>query len=372
MDVQQILKALNQHHIRATYGAVGEVLGLPAIGVGRHLGNPRPEASWIVSAATGKPSGYSEADCHPKLFSRPEVLRTGAQLQALMSKGKISPSPPKPKIKPKPARLNSKSKKRVPSAASRSIQLPYSGTGKQLAGVDLAWMSENNGSGIAIGEFTGDQITVQEIHCGVIGLSNVTAILDQCQALWGVAVDAPLIIKNPEGARPCEEALNIVYRPKWAGCYPSNLSRFPDAASIELSRWLEKKGLPHLGLEGSSGWQIECYPHPAIIELFGLSKRLKYKKGSPQEKIEGQIALARHIRSLEHRPALRLAIPKSFEHFLAPDYIRSLTGRTLKHNEDALGALVCLYIAGLYGAGQEMAIFGESQTGYIVVPRPGP
>jgi hypothetical protein len=58
VDIEQILACLNRDQIRATYGAVGEVMGIPAIGVGRHLGESRAEASWIVSASSGKPSGY--------------------------------------------------------------------------------------------------------------------------------------------------------------------------------------------------------------------------------------------------------------------------------------------------------------------------
>ena len=50
MDIRTILAGLNTHQIRATYGAVGELLGIPAIGVGRYLGDPRAEASWVVSA----------------------------------------------------------------------------------------------------------------------------------------------------------------------------------------------------------------------------------------------------------------------------------------------------------------------------------
>ena len=126
--------------------------------------------------------------------------------------------------------------------------------------------------------------------------------------------------------------------------------------------------MPHLGSGDKSGWQIECYPHPAIIELFGLEKRHKYKKGTLKEKKQGQIELAQYIQSLCASPTLSLNIPKAFSAFLDSKYIQGLLGQGLKNNEDALDAIICLYIAGLYATGQDMVVFGDIQEGYIVVP----
>lgn len=241
-------------------------------------------------------------------------------------------------------------------------------TDYRVAGIDLAWNSEKNGSGIAIGLLSDQQITLEELHCGVIGLGNVTGLLDDTHDLRGAAVDAPLIIENSQGARPCEQALNKVYRARWAGCHPSNQSLFPDASSVKLSKWLQTRGMQHLGLGNESGWQIECYPHPALIELFGLEKRHQYKKGTPQEKRQGQIELAQYIQSLCSSSTLSLQIPDAFSAFLDSRHIQQLSGQGLKHNEDALDALICLYIAGLYAMGKEMVVFGDSAKGYIVVP----
>ena len=238
-----------------------------------------------------------------------------------------------------------------------------------IAGVDLAWKSQTNGSGIAVGNVTGNQLTLEQLHCDIVGLQSVRQILENTGDLHGVAIDAPLIIANSTGARTCEQALDTVYRPRWAGCYPSNLSLYPDASSVALAHWLEGWGLEHLGSAQSTKWQIECYPHPAIIELFGLARRLKYKKGSLNERQSGQIALARHIRTLEDSNELKLSIPGEFELFLDDGHILSLKGNRLKANEDALDSIICLYVAGLYATGQEMTIFGDNTTGYIVVPK---
>lgn len=243
-------------------------------------------------------------------------------------------------------------------------------TDTRLAGIDLAWMGDKNGSGIAIGYLSNNVLRVEAIHCGVIGLDRVTDILSGCQALSGVAIDAPLIITNTQGARACERALNAVYSSRWAGCYPSNLTRFPEASSVQLAGWLSQQGFSHLAQGTADRWQIECYPHPAIIELFALDSRLKYKKGSLDEKRIGQAALAAHIRSLASRPSLALEIPSTFSHHLNARHIESLRGQRLKDNEDALDSLICLYVAGLFATGAPISTFGDIDTGYILVPKP--
>ena len=93
---QAILDALNREKIRATYGAVADVLGIPAGSVGQILGMRRPEASWVVegrfryaerlrapSAPLGTDAAFSD---HPKRgtastltprWTRPEMHMCG-------------------------------------------------------------------------------------------------------------------------------------------------------------------------------------------------------------------------------------------------------------------------------------------------------
>ncbi len=84
-DLKRILAFLNRKKVRATYGAVGEALGVAARGVGSMLGERRQEASWVVSAATGEPSGYEKVQKHPQLHTKKEILSTGLQLLRAMA-----------------------------------------------------------------------------------------------------------------------------------------------------------------------------------------------------------------------------------------------------------------------------------------------
>ena len=116
-------------------------------------------------------------------------------------------------------------------------------------------------------------------------------------------------------------------------------------------------------------WQIECYPHPAIIECFDLPERLAYKKGSVADRKLGQIELAKLILSLECSRLLPLFIPKNLKRHLSHEYIRSLKGRLLKTNEDALDAIMCLYIAAIYSINAKSTAYGDKELGYIFVPQ---
>ena len=79
-NIEKILHFLNKVKIRATYGAVGEALELHAHAFGTMLGERRPEASWIVNAETGMPTGYEPKQCHPDVSQDPHIIRTGMEL----------------------------------------------------------------------------------------------------------------------------------------------------------------------------------------------------------------------------------------------------------------------------------------------------
>ena len=75
-----ILDFLNAVQIRATYGAVGELLGIMPRAMGAQLGPHTAERSWIVSAGTGLPTDYSPDDMHPALLRTDLMYRSGTEL----------------------------------------------------------------------------------------------------------------------------------------------------------------------------------------------------------------------------------------------------------------------------------------------------
>ncbi len=237
-----------------------------------------------------------------------------------------------------------------------------------LAGVDLAWQSEKNPSAIALGSLHDGRLLVEQMHPAVVGIDNVIDVLLTSPQLTGAAIDAPLVIPNEFGQRLCERSIARVYSSRRAACHTSNQTLYPAAKSVFLSQALLSAGFQHLL---GDKWQIECYPHPALIEIFGLPERLKYKKGRVQEKKQGQKQLASLLLSLGSSPILKLHIPDAFSKYLNGAFIDALKGQALKSNEDALDSLVCLYIAGLYQIGARSSVHGNAADGYVVVPTPG-
>ena len=83
--LEGVLRFLNDEQIRATYSAVAEVLGVAPRAMSGQLGPHRPEASWVVSAENGLPTDYNQAEWHPALLSRGEIIKSGRELMLRMT-----------------------------------------------------------------------------------------------------------------------------------------------------------------------------------------------------------------------------------------------------------------------------------------------
>ncbi|HBW82463.1 MAG: hypothetical protein CMD92_01500 [Gammaproteobacteria bacterium] len=237
-----------------------------------------------------------------------------------------------------------------------------------LAGIDLAWVSTRNPTAIAVGRMSGRTLTLKKLLTDLYGVEGITSGLSATKQLHGVTIDGPTVVTNSTGRRLCENQLTREYGGRKAGCHATNLSRYPDSDGVALGDWLQSQGFSHLG-DREGRWQLECYPHPALIEIFRLEERLLYKKGSVSQKRVGQARLAKMLLRLESSPVLALQVPEQFRVRFSPARIFELRGGALKHNEDVLDAIVCLYIAGLYQAGYRDKVFGEVSQGYIYVPQ---
>ena len=234
-----------------------------------------------------------------------------------------------------------------------------------LAGLDLAW-KDHNPSALAIGTLHERTLTLTHLYSAIIGLPNLSTYLAAHPDLTGIAIDAPLIIPNATGQRTCEVDLSADYRRRKAATHASNQTRYPNAFSVQLAEQLSAQGFSHLGRKR---WQIECYPHPALIEILGLTERHLYKKGRVADKQHGQIALADYLKQLSQSAVLALHLPDEIKPVLSAQHIHSLNGRALKTNEDALDAIICLYIAALYQLSVPAMTYGDAQAGYIWVPQ---
>ncbi|AKG53304.1 hypothetical protein DGWBC_0626 [Dehalogenimonas sp. WBC-2] len=236
-----------------------------------------------------------------------------------------------------------------------------------LAGIDLAWNPDKNTTAISIGDCDGNIISLSKIFPAVHGLDAIKSVLNSESGLSGVAIDASLIVTNESGQRECERLIGEQYGSRGASCHSTNTKRINEASRM-LSSYLSYKGFTHGRSDSSGKFQIECYPHPALIEIFELNERLCYKKGSVQQKKDGQKDLARRLNLLQNSDVIKLDIRENCSHYFNPTHIQSLAGHGLKVNEDVLDSVVCLYTCALYSMGLP-CIFGSLSEGYIYVPQ---
>lgn len=116
-------------------------------------------------------------------------------------------------------------------------------------------------------------------------------------------------------------------------------------------------------------YQIEVFPHPATINLFGLARILKYKKGRLADRRNELIKLRGYITDL--LPKLKPALSLSSLDYL-PAIATKQTGKELKAIEDQLDSLICAYVAAhwWYWGEAKNIVLGDIDTGFIVIPHP--
>ncbi len=184
-----------------------------------------------------------------------------------------------------------------------------------------------------------------------------------------IAVDAPLLVPNESGQRPCETRVSKAYGARKASAHSSNRPLL-----IRLHKRVRGEDLAQrLALSGfmspfdhGDRVLLEVYPHPALIEIFGLKERLRYKA-----KRGFGIAQCREgLRSLEAKLAeLAQEVPP----LLGPpvEIDDSMRGTQLKDIEDKLDARLCAWLALLWHIECSTAfeLYGDASSGHIGVPR---
>ena len=177
-----------------------------------------------------------------------------------------------------------------------------------FVGVDLAW-SKRNPTGVAILE-GGPGRPLAYVRSETYGSTEEIAgpILALDGPVW-VAIDAPLVVPNETGPRPVDRLVTRQYGSFHAGAHSANLKQLRhDVRAETIVGLLAPRGVRQLDevtlpapSEPTRG-RSRRTPHPAMIELFGLDRIIKYKKGRAGQKREGLRTLARTL--ADHLPRL--------------------------------------------------------------------
>ena len=92
-----------------------------------------------------------------------------------------------------------------------------------------------------------------------------------------VSIDMPMSTRNITGRREVDDMVSKEFGEKWCGTHLPTPNR-PGRLSVKLRQDLERHSHElAVGDNPSRTKMIEVYPHPAIVTLLGLDRRLPYK-----------------------------------------------------------------------------------------------
>jgi predicted RNase H-like nuclease/ppGpp synthetase/RelA/SpoT-type nucleotidyltranferase len=237
-----------------------------------------------------------------------------------------------------------------------------------FVGLDLAW-GQKRPTGLAVLDEGGHLVRLSAHGTDEDILSSVGPYTEgRCM----VAIDAPLVVRNAVGNRPCEAELNRDFAKFDAGAHPSNTSKAEFADEPRGARLAHALGLDMDPDSEQARRAIEVYPHPATVALFHLGRTLKYKnkpgRTLPQLRSE-LLELMRLVEGLADAE-IPLHVHDNVEWKSLVELAASATRKSeLRRAEDQVDAVICAYV-GLFAERRpgSTKVYGDLDSGYIVTP----
>lgn len=232
----------------------------------------------------------------------------------------------------------------------------------RFIGIDFGW--EGKPSGLAALDWNGSSLRLARLDR--LEDEIVEWVEREAGADAVVGIDAPIVIRNPTGMRDADKLAHSMYGKYHAGAYPASQARRFWKRTTGLSDALLKLGFQHgdaLTARSRGRFQIEVHPHAAVVQLFGLDRIVKYKRGV----LAARAAELGRLRQLILDKARFLTPPLLLEDLPAAPS----NGRDLKAAEDRIDAVTCAYVAAYwwYWGRECCEVLGEAAKGYIVVPK---
>ena len=244
----------------------------------------------------------------------------------------------------------------------------------KFLGIDLGWRSQP--SGLCCLAWEDNQLQLLNLD-RLEAIEDILAWVD----IWApperesepamIAVDAPTLIPNATGMRLPDKLTHKHFGRYHAGCYPANLNLPFAQRTVSFGLELEARGFAHAPViepQQLGRYQIEVFPHPAIVHLFSLERILKYKKGKLAERLSELMKLRQYI--VDILPNLEPSLNLATADMAMLTEIPSSTA-ALKAFEDKLDSLICAYVGAhwWYWGLERNLVLGDAATGYIVVPQ---
>ena len=235
-----------------------------------------------------------------------------------------------------------------------------------FVGIDLAWGIRAR-TGLAVVDSTGSLIDSASVRSD----EDIDGWLERtARTPVVVAIDAPLVVANATGQRPCERMVSQQFGRFGASCHTSNLGRswFNPPRGATLS---DRQGwdldAARVGSE-QRPVAIEVYPHPAMVALFALDRVIPYK-GKAGRSVDFRRSAFRDL--IGHMNGIRPLELGASDRWAVLGSAADLTSRQvdLDRIEDEIDAIFCAHLAWLWHHDRDsMQVFGDPATGSIVTP----
>jgi predicted RNase H-like nuclease len=265
-------------------------------------------------------------------------------------------------------------------------------TNSRFTGVDLAW---REGDGVRSPNETGLVVLDQGgrvLHAGwTRGIGETVAWIKSTAGVQSalVFVDAPLVVSNATGQRPCETRVGQRYG-RWKVSANSTNTQSRRLGGVALRRSLEAERWQYSdGLEGppeAGHFLSECYPYTTLVGAVELGydiERPRYKR-KPRTLTSAQFRptraancdqlIARLLQLETADPPLLLSSHPVTRRLVAEP--SPTTDREYKHREDLIDALLCAWTAALWvrhGLDRcqvlgELSLDSNQQSATIIAP----
>ncbi|MGI9156294.1 MAG: DUF429 domain-containing protein, partial [Marmoricola sp.] len=235
-------------------------------------------------------------------------------------------------------------------------------------GIDLAW-GVRRPTGLAVLDEDGRLMHLSTCRTD----AEITAVLAPYVAGdCVVGIDAPLVVTNPTGNRPCEQELNQDFARFDSGAHPSNTGKPEFNDGTRGGTLADALGLDLDPGARSGRRAIEVYPHAATISLFKLGRTLKYKNkpGRSLEQLREALLGLMHLLEGLAASATSLDVARSEEwRRLVADVETAQRKSDLRRVEDQVDAVLCAYVGRFAEREPEhTTTYGDPSTGCIVTP----
>jgi predicted RNase H-like nuclease len=253
----------------------------------------------------------------------------------------------------------------APAAADEGARRVRPPRPPRFLGLDMAWAPRNS-SGGAVMELTAEgdvkltSATSMRAHEDILGW----VARNRGRAGCVLAVNAPMIVENTSGRRPCDALLEKHF----AAVDAYQVNTVNASQPRMMGRALMRMGFdPHPGADGDR--LIETYNQPTQVLLFDAERPIRLKIGPVGSRKEAVDRFRELLYEKLGDATPRLVDSPALDALVDAD-LPSSNGSRVGELEERLEAVLCAYTAAyLYVRGPSAcAMLGDLNEGYLLIP----